>query len=104
MPIGGQCIDVGAIVTGTVEHIENYGIFVSIGEARGLVHISEITNGWVSHPSEHFKIGDKVKAIVIDLDIPKLQLRLSIKQLPDRREWQTWANEYLEWYKETMRK
>lgn len=103
-PIGGQCIDVGSIVTGTVKRIENYGIFVSIGEARGLIHISEIANEWICHPSEYFKIGDKIKAIVIELDVRKLQLRLSIKRLPDGKKWQSWANEYLEWYKETMRK
>lgn len=81
--IGGQCIDIGSIVTGIVNRIENYGIFVSIDEARGLVHVSEIANEWISHPSEHFQIGDKIKAIVVGLDIRKLQLRLSIRQLPE---------------------
>ena len=103
-PIGGQCIHVGSIVTGTVKRIEKYGMFVSIDEARGFVHVSEIANEWISHPSEYFQIGDKIKAIVIELDIRKFQLRLSIKQLPDRRKLQSWANEYLEWYEETMRK
>jgi transcriptional accessory protein Tex/SPT6 len=81
--IGGQCIDVGSVVMGIVKRIESYGILVSIDEIRGLVHVSEIANERISHPSEYFQIGDTIKAVVIDLDIHKLQVKLSVKQLPE---------------------
>lgn len=82
---GGQTINVGSTVTGTVKRIENYGVFVSIDEINGLIHVSEISNKWVKHPSEFFKIGDKIKAIVTSLDIGKNRVNLSVKQLPDNQ-------------------
>jgi len=79
---GGRILKVGTIVSGTVKRIENYGIFVSIDGFNCLIHVSEIFNKPVSHPSE-YKIGEVIKAIVISHDIGKNRVNLSIKQLPD---------------------
>jgi small subunit ribosomal protein S1 len=78
---GGQILNVGTIVTGTVKRIENYGIFVSIGGFNCLIHISEFFNKRINHPSE-YKIGEVIKAIVISHDLGKNRVNLSIKQLP----------------------
>ena len=83
---GGQCIDVGSVVTGVVTRIEPYGIFVTMDDTRGFVHISEIASEWVSHPADYFQIKDKIQAVVIDLDRYKLQVKLSIKRLSTSRQ------------------
>ena len=75
---------IGEVVTGTVTGIENYGIFVNVDEHyTGLVHISEISDKFVSNISENYIVGDSIKAKVIDIIEDKKQLKLSIKVLKD---------------------
>ncbi|UOQ48104.1 S1 domain-containing post-transcriptional regulator GSP13 [Gracilibacillus caseinilyticus] len=73
---------VGDIVEGVVSGVQPYGAFVSIGEnMQGLVHISEVTNGFVKNISDHIKEGDKVKVKIIDVDEQDNKYALSIRAL-----------------------
>jgi len=68
------------IVKGKVTRLESYGAFVEIGAERpGLVHVSEITHGFVKSPSEILHEGDEVEAMVLEVNRRKKQIRLSIK-------------------------
>ncbi len=70
------------VVKGKIVRIETYGAFVDIGAERpGLVHVSELTRGYVKTPNEVVKEGDEVEAKVLDVDRRKRQIRLSIKAL-----------------------
>ena len=71
----------GMTLTGTVRNVIDFGAFVDIGVHQdGLVHISEITNRFVKHPSEVLSVGDVVKVKVLTVDEKKKRIGLSIKQ------------------------
>jgi small subunit ribosomal protein S1 len=77
---------VGAIIGGKIKNISNFGIFVGIDQGiDGLVHISDIS--WsqkINHPSELYKKGDEVQAVILDIDKENERFSLGIKQLkPD---------------------
>ena len=70
------------IVKGKVVRLETYGAFVDIGAERpGLVHVSELTRGYVKTPNEVVNEGDEIEAKVLDVDRRKRQIRLSMKAL-----------------------
>ena len=70
----------GMVIRGQVVRLETFGAFVDLGTVRpGLVHVSEMSNDYVSDPSELVQIGDKVQVKVIDVDRKKRQIRLSMK-------------------------
>ncbi len=74
----------GMILTGTVRNVIDFGAFVDIGVHQdGLVHISELTNRFVRHPSEVVSIGDVVKVAVLSVDVQKKRISLSMKQAAD---------------------
>ncbi|MBQ9373331.1 MAG: RNA-binding transcriptional accessory protein [Oscillospiraceae bacterium] len=71
----------GMTLTGTVRNVIDFGAFVDIGVHQdGLVHISEITNRFVKHPSEVLSVGDVVKVKVLTVDEKKKRIGLPIKQ------------------------
>ncbi len=71
----------GSIVTGTVTSIVDFGVFVKVDEdIEGLIHISQLSNERVEDPASLFKIGDEVKAAVIDVDEQKRKVTLSIRE------------------------
>ena len=73
---------VGKIVKGTVTGIENYGAFVSLeNDYTGLIHISEISYGYVKDISNYLKIGDIIYVEILDVDDELLHLKLSIKNI-----------------------
>ncbi|MHA3224943.1 CvfD/Ygs/GSP13 family RNA-binding post-transcriptional regulator [Globicatella sulfidifaciens] len=73
---------IGDIVEGEITGIQNYGVFVSLSEEeQGLIHISECRHGFVSNFDEFFKVGDKVKVIVVDIDEYTEKISLSIRAL-----------------------
>ena len=73
----------GMILTGTVRNVIDFGAFIDIGVHQdGLVHISEICNKFIRHPSEVLSVGDDVKVIVLGVDLNKKRISLSIKQVP----------------------
>ncbi|MBO4366634.1 MAG: RNA-binding transcriptional accessory protein, partial [Clostridia bacterium] len=70
----------GMIVTGTVRNVIDFGAFVDIGVHQdGLVHISEIADRFVRHPSEVVSVGDDVKVVVLSVDPVKKRIALSMK-------------------------
>lgn len=72
----------GQVRDGKVVRLENYGAFVDIGaEREGLVHLRELTNGQVRHPSEVVSVGEKVEAKVTAVDRNKRRVDLSMRAL-----------------------
>jgi small subunit ribosomal protein S1 len=73
----------GSVVEGPVASITKFGAFIQVSEGvEGLVHISEITpDRRLNHPSDVLRVGQQVRALVLDVDKEKRQLRLSMKQL-----------------------
>lgn len=72
----------GMVLTGTVRNVIDFGVFVDIGVHQdGLVHISEIANKFLRHPSEVLSVGDVVQVIVLGVDLPKKRISLSMKQV-----------------------
>ena len=71
----------GMELTGTVRNVIDFGVFVDIGVHQdGLVHISEVTNRRLRHPSEAVKVGDIVKVVVLSVDEKRHRISLSMKQ------------------------
>ncbi len=77
-------IKVGMVLEGTVKNITDFGIFVDLGGLDGLVHITDITWGRISHPSEAVKLDDPIKVVVIGYDEAKQRVSLGMKQLTPR--------------------
>lgn len=76
----------GMILDGTVRNVIDFGVFVDIGVHQdGLVHISEICNRFIKHPSEVLTVGDIVKVMVLGVDAPKKRISLSIKQVANQK-------------------
>ncbi|MBW1730995.1 MAG: 30S ribosomal protein S1 [Deltaproteobacteria bacterium] len=74
----------GAVLEGTVKNVTDYGIFVDLGGIDGLVHITDLSWGRVSHPSQLYQIGDKITVKVLHFDGEKERVSLGVKQLtPD---------------------
>lgn len=72
----------GMILTGTVRNVIDFGVFVDIGVHQdGLVHISEIVDRFIRHPSEMVSVGDFVKVMVLSVDLEKKRISLSMKQV-----------------------
>jgi small subunit ribosomal protein S1 len=73
-------LQVGELRTGTVSNLANFGAFVDLGGADGLVHISQLAWSRVNHPSEVLKVGQKVEVQVLSVDKEKKKIALSIKR------------------------
>lgn len=72
----------GMILPGVVSNITKFGVFVDIGiKQAGLVHISELTNKYISDPAEYVKLQQKVKVKVIGVDLSRNRIQLSMKQV-----------------------
>ena len=70
----------GMIFDGVVRNVVDFGAFVDIGVHQdGLVHISQLSDGYVKHPSEVVKVGDKVKVKVLSVDLNKKRISLTMK-------------------------
>jgi len=85
----------GQIIEGVVKNITEYGAFIDLGGIDGLLHITDMSWGRVSHPSELFAIGDKVKVMVLKFDQEHERVSLGLKQMtPDP--WMNVAEKYPE--------
>lgn len=74
----------GQVYTGTVKRIEQFGAFVDIGATRdGLVHVSEITSGYIKDPKEYLSPGDEIEVKVLKVDHKRRRIELSIKALEE---------------------
>jgi len=77
-------IEEGSVLTGKVKNITDYGLFVDLGGIDGLLHITDMSWGRVSHPSTMYQRGDEITVKVISFDREKERVSLGIKQLkPD---------------------
>ena len=75
-----MAIEIGVITEGKVTGIAKFGAFVALGDGKsGLVHISEVSTGFVTDINEHLKVGDEVKVKVVSID-DKGRINLSIRQ------------------------
>lgn len=85
----------GTLVKGTVRNITNFGVFVGIEEKiDGLIHVSDIS--WkhrVNHPSEYFKKGQEVEAVVLNIDVENEKFSLGIKQI-EKNPWDELSQKY----------
>ena len=71
----------GMVLTGTVRNVIDFGVFVDIGVHQdGLVHISQVSDKFIRHPSEAVSVGDVVKVAVLEVDEKKKRISLSMKQ------------------------
>ena len=71
----------GMELTGTVRNVIDFGAFVDIGVHQdGLVHISQITNRFIKHPSEALKVGDVVTVWVLSVDVAKKRISLTMRK------------------------
>ena len=71
----------GMVLTGTVRNVIDFGVFVDIGVHQdGLVHISQVADKFIKHPSDVVSVGDVVKVVVLEVDEKKKRISLSMKQ------------------------
>src|ERR1700761_9183751 len=83
----------GAIVTGVVKNLTEYGAFIDLGGIDGLLHVTDISYGRITHPSEALHVGDEITVKVLKFDRSKERVSLCLKQLePDP--WETAAERY----------
>ncbi len=83
----------GDVREGTVTSITDFGAFVDIGGADGLVHLSELSWSRVKHPAELLRVGDKVKVYVLNIDNDRKRIALSIKRTQEEP-WTTISGRY----------
>lgn len=77
--IGG--LEKGQVLEGTVKNITSYGVFVDLGGVDGLIHITDLSYGRVSHPEEVVKLDEKINVVILDFDDEKRRIALGLKQL-----------------------
>jgi small subunit ribosomal protein S1 len=74
----------GAVVTGTVKNLTDYGAFVDLGGIDGLLHVSDLTYGNIAHPSAMLNVGQEITVKILKFDPEKERISLGLKQLhPD---------------------
>lgn len=81
----------GDIVEGTVKNVTDFGAFIDLGGADGLLHISEMSWGRVEHPKKMFKVGDTVKVLIKEINGSKIALSL---KFDDLNPWKDAASKY----------
>jgi len=83
----------GSIVSGRVTNITDFGVFVDLGGAEGLIHVSELSWGRVQHPRDIVQIGEEVRALVLQVSEENARIALSLKRLQPNP-WLTLAATY----------
>ena len=81
-------VQVGQVVKGVVKNIADFGAFIDLGGIDGLLHITDMSWGRISHPSEMLAIGDDVEVKILDIDVVKDKVSLGLKQKTEN----PWAN------------
>ncbi len=84
-------IEVGMMIEGTVKNLTDFGAFIDLGGADGLLHISEMSWGRVADPKKLFKVGDKVNVMIKDIADTKIALTL---KLEENNPWKNAAEKY----------
>jgi uncharacterized protein len=71
----------GMVLTGTVRNVIDFGAFVDIGVHQdGLVHISQLADRYIKHPSDVVKVGDVVEVRVLSVDVAKKRISLTMRK------------------------
>ena len=84
----------GAVVTGVVKNLTDYGAFIDLGGIDGLLHVSDMSYGRIRHPQEMLQVGDTVTVKVLKFDRAKERISLGMKQIaPDP--WETAPDRYV---------
>ena len=74
-------LEKGQVLEGTVKNITSYGVFVDLGGVDGLIHITDLSWGRISHPEEVVKLDQKINVVILDFDDTKKRIALGLKQL-----------------------
>ncbi len=86
-----ESIQIGDVLEGVVKNVTDFGAFIDIGGADGLLHISEMSWGRVENPKKVFKVGDKVRVFIKDISGTKIALSLKFE---DENPWKDAAERY----------
>jgi len=86
-------LEVGTIRKGVVKNITDFGAFINLGGIDGLLHITDMSWGRISHPSELLKVGDKVEVKILSFDKESMKVSLGLKQ-KDANPWMTVDQKY----------
>ena len=81
----------GDVVEGVVKNVTDFGAFVDLGGADGLLHISEMSWGRIEHPKKVFKVGEKLKVLIKEINGSKIALSLKFE---DQNPWKDAATKY----------
>ena len=93
-------LEKGLVLEGTVKAISDFGVFVDLGGVDGLVHITDLSWGRVSHPSEVVDLDETVKVVILDYDQERKRISLGMKQLTEHP-WESIGIKYEEGTKVT---
>ena len=74
-------LEKGQVLEGTVKNITSYGVFMDLGGVDGLIHITDLSWGRISHPSEIVELDKKLNVVILDFDDDKKRIALGLKQL-----------------------
>ena len=74
-------LEEGQVLEGTVKNITSYGVFIDLGGVDGLIHITDLSWGRVSHPEEIVKLDEKINVVILSFDESKRRIALGLKQL-----------------------
>ena len=74
-------LEKGQVLEGTVKNITSYGVFIDLGGVDGLIHITDLSWGRISHPEEIVKLDQKINVVILDFDNEKKRIALGLKQL-----------------------
>ena len=85
-------LEKGQVLEGTVKNITSYGVFIDLGGVDGLIHITDLSWGRVSHPEEVVQLDQKLNVVILDFDDEKKRIALGLKQLMPHP-WDAMANE-----------
>jgi small subunit ribosomal protein S1 len=88
-----QNIEEGKIVEGVIKNITDYGLFIDLGGIDGLLHVTDISWGRITRPSDHFSKGEKIRVKVLSFDREKERVALGLKQLA-LNPWETIKDKY----------
>ncbi len=74
-------LEKGQVLEGVVKNITSYGVFIDLGGVDGLIHITDLSWGRISHPEEIVHLDDKINVVILDFDEAKRRIALGLKQL-----------------------
>jgi len=74
-------LEKGQVLEGTVKNITSYGVFIDLGGVDGLIHITDLSWGRISHPNEIVELDQKLNVVILDFDNDKKRIALGLKQL-----------------------